>query len=67
MDKKTYGDKRNLDAKTTTVNLWGGPRKAYYRDGQAWVYDPCAGHYTTCHSMTSGQVRRVKARANRDI
>jgi hypothetical protein len=55
-----------MSDKTTTIKAWGGTRKAYYSGKQAWVWDPCAGHYTSCHSLSVGQVRRVKARANRD-
>lgn len=48
---------------TTSVKVWNSTQEAYAeRDGDAVivrVYDPVAGHYTTCHSLTPGQIRRV--------
>lgn len=29
-------------------------------DGTVRVWDPVAGHYTTCHSMSQATVRRVR-------
>ena len=43
-----------------------GRYEAFYENGQAWVWDSIAGHYTSCHSLTENQVKYVKARANRD-
>ena len=52
--------------KTTNVRIWGGAFRAYAeRSNDAIivrVYDPIAGHYTTCHSLTPGQVRHVISR-----
>jgi hypothetical protein len=50
--------------KTTVVKIWNQRVEAYYQDGQVWVWDDVAGHYTTCHSLTAGQVRYVKGRAD---
>ena len=48
---------------TTSVKVWNSTQEACAeRDGDAVivrVYDPVAGHYTTCHSLTPGQIRRV--------
>lgn len=30
------------------------------RDGRVWVFDPVAGHYTTCHKLTVNQERYVR-------
>ena len=55
-----------MSAKTTTAKAWGKSVKAYFEGGQAHVWDSAAGHYTTCHSLTPNQVKRIKALANRD-
>ena len=49
--------------KTTTVRTWGC-RTTAYADvaGVVRVWDSVAGHYTTCHSLSVGQVRYVRAR-----
>ena len=31
-------------------------------NGNVRVYDPVAGHYTVCHSLTEGQMRYVRSR-----
>jgi hypothetical protein len=54
--------------RTTTVRTWGRNVSAYAtrtQDGRTVVrvYDSVAGHYTVCHSLTSGQIKRVIARA----
>jgi hypothetical protein len=50
---------------TTTVRTWGTTAQAYaQRLGNGIVvrvYDATAGHYTVCHSLTPGQIRRVIA------
>jgi hypothetical protein len=46
--------------KTIKVRAWGRMEDAYYYDCQAWVWDSVAGHYTTCHSLTKGQIERVR-------
>ena len=51
---------------TTNVRTWGTSTKAYAeRSGESIivrVYDAVAGHYTVCHSLTAGQIRRVIGR-----
>ena len=52
-----------MTIKTTTVR-WLGRRTKAYAERIAGatvvrVYDPIAGHYTVCHSLTAGQIRRV--------
>ena len=48
---------------TTTVRTWNTTAQAYAeRSGDkivVRVYDSTAGHYTVCHSLTPGQIRRV--------
>lgn len=29
-------------------------------DGTVRVYDPVAGHYTTCHALSAGALRRIR-------
>ena len=48
------------------VRTPNGKCDAFFKDGQVHVWDSVARHYTTCHNLTSGQVRYVKSRANRD-
>jgi len=31
-------------------------------DNRVWVYDPVAGHFTTCHSLTANQEAFVRRR-----
>ena len=58
---KTEGGKM----KTVSVRQWGGSVSAYYEDGQVWVWDSVAGHYTTCHHLTARQIARVRRMASR--
>ena len=32
-------------------------------DGTVRVYDPIAGHYTVCHSLTARQMQMIRAEA----
>ena len=51
--------------KTTNVKIWGTTAEAYAdASGTVYVWDSVAGHFTTCHSLTPGQVRRVRALAS---
>ena len=48
---------------SVNVRIWGGTHKAYADCiGTVWVYDPVAVHWTTCHSLTLAQIRRVRAK-----
>jgi hypothetical protein len=50
--------------KTVKVKIWNGKYDAYADEtGTVRVYDPVAGYFTTCHSLTPGQMRYVRARA----
>ena len=49
----------------TNVKFHGTSTPAFYENGQVWVYDTVAGHFTTCHSLTAGQQARVKRLASR--
>ncbi len=51
--------------KMTKIKMWGQRVHAYYQDGMVYVYDSVAGHYTTCHSASVGQVKYVKGRASK--
>jgi hypothetical protein len=51
--------------KTVNVVAFGGRAKAFYENGQAYVWDSVAGHYTTCHSLTANQVAYVRRLADR--
>lgn len=66
----TQGMKQHQEYKICNVrNAFSGCRgtyDAFYEDGQVHVWDSVAGHYTTCHNLTEGQVRYIKSRANRD-
>lgn len=43
-----------------------GATKAFAeKDGTVYVYDNVAGHYTTCHSLTENQKKRVRRLATR--
>jgi len=54
--------------KTTIVKAWGDRTEAYAdSNGAVWVYDDVAGHFTTVHSLTPGQLRYVRARANNSV
>lgn len=48
--------------KTTNVKTgWGYTSQAYADStGTVRVYDRVAGYYTTCHSLTAGQIARVR-------
>ena len=37
-----------------------GYRARIHADGAVEVYDSLAGHYTTCHSLTSAQIRYIR-------
>ena len=44
------------------VRIWGDKYAAFAgTDGMVRVYDPVAGHFTTCHSLTPSQQRRVRS------
>lgn len=46
------------------VRAWHGRYPAHADpDGTVRVYDPCAGHFTACHSLTPAQERWVRAMA----
>lgn len=40
-----------------------GYRARVEADGTVAAYDRIAGHYTTCHALTAGQVRWIRAQA----
>ena len=47
--------------KNAVVKIWGGKHEAYADAlGTVRVYDPVAGHWTTCHSLTQSQIMRVR-------
>lgn len=46
---------------TCIVCTWNTRTEAYAdSDGTVRVYDPIAGHFTVCHSLTPNQERRVR-------
>lgn len=55
-----------MEEKTVNVKIWNGTYPAYAdADGTVRVYDPVAGHFTTCHRLTENQKRYVRSRAKR--
>lgn len=52
--------------KTVNVrNAFSGLRGTYratVKNGEVVVWDSIAGHYTTCHSLTAGQIKYVVSR-----
>ena len=48
------------------VHVRGGRYPAYADEhGTVRVYDPVAGHYTTCVTLTPSQIRHVRAASKR--
>lgn len=46
-----------------SVKIWGGTQSAYAdADGTVRVYDPVAGYWTTCHTLSA----RVRARVREE-
>ena len=56
---------RERRTRTCRVRWHGEYVRAYADDGRVWVEDGVAGHFTTCHNLTDGQVRYVIGRADR--
>jgi hypothetical protein len=57
--------------KTVNVrNAFSNEKGTYpaYADkiGVVWVWDAVAGHYTSCHSLTKNQIKRVRQLATKD-
>lgn len=47
--------------KTVNVKCWNRITAAYAdTDGTVRVYDPTAGYYTVCHSLSAAQIARVR-------
>lgn len=52
-----------VEPRYVNVRTWDIRTKAYADStGIVRVYDPIAGYYTTCHSLTDAQLRYVRAK-----
>jgi len=55
-------EKATLTARARTWSGWGvsTERFAADADGTVSVWDPIAGHYTTCHALSDSAERRIR-------
>jgi hypothetical protein len=52
--------------KTVRVRAWGKMVRAFAEYGRVWVEDDVANHFTTLHSLTDAQRKRVIRLASRE-
>jgi len=53
---------KRMNPPAANVRIWGGKHSAYFDadSNQVRVWDSVAGYWTTCHSLTANQIKRVK-------